>query len=231
VNFTIISKVKEALIDWYMDKGLTIKNTNDDKIVLNEGNNTILVKIIYQDIPTAEEINKELAYVASERKNFNKVYIALPKHARPYIDGKILKKLGIGLILYDSTKLGNFEEILPSIPIRISRIELDENLSSKLILIDELVKEISSIKETVRELMIKISNIPLSKISDIEVEISKIWNVIEELKRNIILCKELEREEKRTSETIEEVKSIEEVPEFLKDNPWVSILSKKSETT
>ena len=231
MNFTIINKVKEALIEWYVDKGLTIRNADDDKIILNEGNNTILIKIVYQDIPTTEEINKELAYIASERKSFNKAYIALPKHARPYIDGKILKKLGIGLILYDSAKLGNFEEVLPSIPIRVSRVELDENLSNKLILIDELVREVSSIKETVKELMVKISNIPLSKISDIEVEISRIWNVIEELRRNITFCKESEREKKHVSETVEEVRSIEGVPEFLKDNPWIRILSKKGETT
>ena len=235
-----ISRVKELIRRWCFDKSINITELKDRDIIAEEGNNTVLIRIFYTEIPNEEIILREITYLSNERHKYNKVYIAIPEDAKMYLDGKLLKDIGIGVLTYNLDE-GIVSEVLTSPAIKTSiilpNIDIEKIIDKK---IEEHLKNIYLEIESIKQNLSKVTTVHTSGINDkiisLKNEIDSIWDIIERLKIEIEkiknMCTGVEHIEKRIEHRVEKVEVKEmEVPEFIKDNPWIEILSKKVESS
>ncbi len=244
-----LDRARSLLKSWIKEKGLTIEEFESDYLILREGDNSILVKIVvFEDIPDTDELNREITLLASRRNEYNKMYIAVSSDIVPLLDGKLLKKLGIGVLEL------NFEEDVvrerlqsPAISVRkvesidISRIEKDIVTLVKRIIereLDPIRRELDNLKTYINKYPSNATSQNQTlreKVEKLREEIDSIWDVIDRLKIEIERIKSsISGEVKTDRSSVEKKDEAQEraqpsnVPEFIKDNPWIQILSSKS---
>ncbi len=243
-----LDRVKNILKTWIKERNLTIEEIENDHLVLREGDNTIFLKIIiFEDIPDIDELNREVTILASRRREYNKMYIVVSRDVAHLLDGKLLKKLGIGVLAVDLEE-GEVKEVLTSPAISIhrvenidlSRIELELEKTVRRIVMSEL-EPIRSELEKLKSLVQRgqsgsVDKSVLDVLNKLREEIENIWNVIDRLKVEIERMKSLStvsienvEESKRSGRSMETMETVEQsnVPDFIKDNPWVQILANK----
>ncbi|NPB00490.1 MAG: hypothetical protein GXO10_03850 [Crenarchaeota archaeon] len=244
-----LDRVKNIIKTWIKERNLIIEEIESDRLILREGDNTILLKIIvFEDIPDIDELNREITILASRRSDYNKMYIVVSRDIAHLLDGKLLKKLGIGVLSVDIEE-GEVKEILtsPAISVRkvesidISRIETElEKIVRKIVLseLEPIRRELENIKNLVQrdQSHSRADKSALESLNKIREEIENIWNVIDRLKIEIERIKNLTssiseniEDNRREGRSVEKTEAVEQstVPDFIRDNPWVQILANK----
>lgn len=202
----------DRLIKWLVEeRGLEIIERGDDYVNCRDGNNVVHFRYIYLDIPNEADVTKGIAEVAGIRTSFNKAYIVVDKSAVNFVDGKLLRKLGIGIIV-----MGNeISEALASAPISTAdRHAIDDE--------EELVK----IRDVVRSLQ--------DKLAEVERRVQELENAVREIKAS---DKRMEEPSSRRIDRSEARGGNEEaghgdaaegdVPQYMRGNPWLDILGNR----
>lgn len=136
----------------------------------------------------------------------NKVYLALPKVYASIIDGEILQNHGLGLLTYDEKEV---KEVIPAKFIK-KQLLTKENYERK---IEELKIELKKLKEN--HMLLKST-------------VDTLKNEVEKLKKGLIkvpLIKEEKITEVKPQPKLEA--SINGLPSFFKNNPWLEVLAKR----
>jgi len=136
----------------------------------------------------------------------NKVYLALPKVYASIIDGEILQNHGLGLLTYDEKEV---KEVIPAKFIK-KQLLTKENYERK---IEELKIELKKLKEN--HMLLKST-------------VDTLKNEVEKLKKGLIkvpLIKEEKITEAKPQPKLEA--SINGLPSFFKNNPWLEVLAKR----
>lgn len=202
-----IAKALEVLEKWANDNGLIEVSRGDDYLVCKEGNNIIMYKGLYLDIPTENDVTRELALMAKDRMLYNKYYIVTTPDIANFIDGGLVKKLGIGVMVIDGSAV---KEVMRSVPIEITSIKGQ---------VDD--QRIRLIEREIRELE--------GRIKELENKVNQLMQVMNELRRAPQKTSSAEVTQPQVTQEVN-VPTPDNVPSFVKDNPWLSILMSKSES-
>ncbi len=176
--------------------------------------NIVVVKII------RDGLNRKLLLSAAMkaavlREYADKVYLAAPMEYRLVIDGRVLSENGLGLLLVDES--GNVMEVLPAKPKRTKRIP---DVYAKAF--SELEKQIEIIRRRFDEL-----NAVVERVDRLMQEVEALRKEVEMMER------ELKEGRTRgglvTTQVAREIEKEEELPSYLRDNPWLEILARRKE--
>lgn len=204
VNFTVV-KAMEVLEKWISDNGLIELDRGEQYLVCKEGNNTVMYRGLYLEIPTEGDVAKEIALMAKDRVLYNKYYIVTTPDVANFIDGALVKKLGIGVVVVDGASV---REVMRSTPIEtpMPRGQCSDQR------IEALERGIRALEARVKEL---------------EGKVDQLMQALAELKRAPQRVEE-RRQVQATQGVNVQVPS--DVPSFIRDNPWLGILMSKGES-
>ncbi len=179
--------------------------------------NLILVKVI-EGILDRNALMNAAMKVAVFREYADKAYLATPVSFRVIIDGKVLADNGLGLLLVDEQ--GNVKEVLPPKPKSVkgvpsTYIKALNKLEEQIEILRRRINELDNVMERVNRLTREIERLR----REVEVIERELRGERRELYEEVIPKKEIEREEEEKRE----------LPSYLRDNPWLEILSRKRE--
>jgi exonuclease VII small subunit len=204
VNFTVV-KAMEVLEKWISDNGLIELDRGEQYLVCKEGNNTVMYRGLYLEIPTEGDVAKEIALMAKDRVLYNKYYIVTTPDVANFIDGALVKKLGIGVVVVDGASV---REVMRSTPIE-TPMPRGQGSDQR---IEALERGIRALEARVKEL---------------EDKVDQLMQALAELKRAPQRVEE-RRQVQATQGVNVQVPS--DVPSFIRDNPWLGILMSKGES-
>jgi exonuclease VII small subunit len=204
VNFTVV-KAMEVLEKWISDNGLIELDRGEQYLVCKEGNNTVMYRGLYLEIPTEGDVAKEIALMAKDRVLYNKYYIVTTPDVANFIDGALVKKLGIGVVVVDGASV---REVMRSTPIE-TPMPRGQGSDQR---IEALERGIRALEARVKEL---------------EGKVDQLMQALAELKRAPQRVEE-RRQVQATQGVNVQVPS--DVPSFIRDNPWLGILMGKGES-
>lgn len=192
----------------------------DNQIILSDGRLRIAVNILSEDSCSSKSVIHE-ALIETEklRSKFDGVILAVPRRYSKIMDESLLIKYGIGLIIYD---MMGAEEITPP------KINVDK-------------------KEKVESAQYNIEKGSINEIVLLKSELAKMLKVLEEMEARLdrlekdqrVLASRIYELEKTRPPIDTEGKIVEAtiskpqyhgdegLPSYLKDNPWLEILSKR----
>ncbi|MEM4535986.1 MAG: hypothetical protein QXP92_01945 [Nitrososphaerota archaeon] len=219
--------IQEIVSSLLMDEGFyEISRDNestfmDSQIVFSDGRREVAVNILTEDSCNSKSIIHEaLIETQKLQSKYDAVILALPRRYSKIIDENVLLRYGIGLIIYD---MMGAEEVLPP-------------------------KFAGSRKENKENIQGNVQNVSLTEAALLRSEMSRILRILEELEARLdrlekeqrILSSKISELEKARSYMIGEQKIVnpinnsmkenrndEGVPSYLRDNPWIDILSKR----
>jgi len=193
----------------------------DSQLILSDGKVDIAVNILSEDSCNSRSIIHEtLIETLRLQSKYDGVILAVPRRYSKIIDESVLVKYGVGLIIYD---MMGAEEIIPP--------RLNNNR-----------------KEKVEGIRKNTQNVPINEITLLRSEISRITRILEEMEARLdriereqrILASRISELEKTKTSIIgeerisQQIKSKppnysneEALPSYLRDNPWIDILSKR----
>ena len=204
VNFTVV-KAMEVLEKWISDNGLIELDRGEQYLVCKEGNNTVMYRGLYLEIPTEGDVAKEIALMAKDRVLYNKYYIVTTPDVANFIDGALVKKLGIGVVVVDGASV---REVMRSTPIE-TPMPRGQGSDQR---IEALERGIRALEARVKEL---------------EGKVDQLMQALAELKRAPQRVEE-RRQVQATQGVNVQVPS--DVPSFVRDNPWLGILMSNGES-
>lgn len=195
----------------------------DSMIVLSNGEKEIAVNILNDESCNSKSTIQEALIETQRLQNkYDGVILAFPRRYSKVIDESLLLKYGIGLIIYDTM---GAEEIMPP-RLNHSRRE----------------------KERIENTHNDTRDFSTNEVALLRSEISRILRILEEMEARLdrlekeqrILSFKISELEKENSSITKEQKVIpqnssrfqgdrsqENLPSYLRDNPWIDILSKK----
>ena len=204
VNFTVV-KAMEVLEKWISDSGLIELDRGEQYLVCKEGNNTVMYRGLYLEIPTEGDVAKEIALMAKDRVLYNKYYIVTTPDVANFIDGALVKKLGIGVVVVDGASV---REVMRSTPIETP---MPRGQGSD--------QRIEALERSIRALE--------ARVKELEDKVDQLMQALAELKRAPQRVEE-RRQVQATQGVSVQVPS--DVPSFVKDNPWLGILMSKGKS-
>jgi len=172
-------------------------------LAFHDGINLIFMKIFYiNEFQNRNAFLDSILHSISFTKEANKVYIVIPKIYASIIDGKIFQEHGLGLILYDERVI---EEVFKPKTFEHQKLEDYKPIIPKEFFeeFEQLKNKVFNLEQLVHELMDELAQI-------------KLKNKIKETTPTI-----------KINKVEEKVQVNENLPSFLKDNPWLEILSKR----
>lgn len=172
------------------------ESTDGKLIFLGNGEKALVSILNEQNLCERNALLNAVLEAYSYTGKIHKAYLAIPKILATILDGEILRRRGLGLLVYTDKEV---KEVIPA-----RRFAIEEKISSSEI--NELKERILNLEETVRKLsrqidMLTEELLSLRRSARVPVEAPKITQV------------GIEAEPK--------------LPSFIKDNPWVAVLSKR----
>jgi hypothetical protein len=194
----------------------------DSQLILSDGKVEIAVNILSEDSCNSRSmVHEMLIETLKLQSKYDGVILAVPRRYSKIIDESVLIKYGVGLIIYD---MMGADEIIPP--------RLNNNR-----------------KEKAEDIRKNNQNLPINEIALIRSEISRITRILEEMEARL---DRLEREQRILASRISELEKAkpsiireerisqqikskspdhnneEALPSYLRDNPWIDILSKRT---
>ncbi len=187
---------------------------SEEDLLLQDAKNVIVVKVIEGELDRSLFMKKALK-AAALREYVDKVYIAIPSKFRLIVDGNVLLSNGIGLLIVNEE--GEVQEALPAKP-RMSRFRS----LGKGVELDSITRRIDSLEERVRNL-----ESALPRISRLSEELEELRREISLLRREVRSLSSAKVTRPEVPAKVEELPG-EELPSYLRDNPWLEILSRRA---
>ncbi|MBO3800455.1 MAG: hypothetical protein FGF52_05315 [Candidatus Brockarchaeota archaeon] len=186
-----------------------------DELILYNGREKILVKVVFE-----EDADKTIVYdactsVVEKASEFNMVYVAVHRSLGDRMDTVIFMKRGVGLIVYDDWSI---EEKVPAKMLKKAPIVKNQEIVGT----EVVERSIRRLESSIREISERIDSLERAYLSLLR-EVREIKSILG--KRIMIVEKPVEPSITKPEEAVESGG----LPSFLKDNPWVEILSKRSE--
>jgi len=208
----LVNSITTKFIEYFQSKGMKLvektKSDNEDKnapdLIMSDNTNRMYLKIIQKE--SISERNKLLGSImksVSYLLEANIVYLALPKLYASILDGRVFRENGLGVLIYDDR--GAPEEVIqPKIfPNKQTSASSTSTIPIK------MMEEINSLKDNLHSL---------------EIEVNILKDLVSNLKSNQKII-EIEPQIKKVK--VEQKTDSTDFPEFMRDNPWVEILSKR----
>lgn len=233
IKEVMISRIKE----YFLSRGVELLFPEELKLdssiagffdlFLKDGNNLIAVKAYSPGEKLAPHIKKELEILVVEvlklKHLIDKAYIAVPEEIGLLkIPQEIFESAGVGVLMVSEKEI---EERIPARAFKKLLRGVDEDLK----------KELREFSEKLTKFSIKIEK----EFEKVKNELSVLSERVNFLYKNLdTLKKEVEQLKNLRGEVVVEMKSIEArgetpvegiegLPDFISDNPWVSILVKR----
>jgi len=208
-------RILQRVEKYFLKKGFQPSGYGEElgEIILSNGRDSILVKVIFEDDADRTLLYEELASIVEKTSEYNMAYIAVPRVLSETVETALFMKKGIGLIVYDDYSA---EERIPAEPSRRTSIKSQEIKFQ----FDE--KRLRRIESLIEDLSGRIDSLEKAYLSLLR-EIREIKSLLE--KKVMVI----EKPEGKAFRRLEESVESSSLPSFLRDNPWVEILSKRSE--
>lgn len=188
----------------------------DDELVLSNGKEDVLVKILFDEEADKVLLYEALVSVLEEAHKYSMVYVAAPRTVADDVETASFIKKGVGLILYDDYGV---EERVPA------EIRLKKALSRQAqqpVETQVVEKSLRRIESSIRELSERVESLEKAYFSLLR-EVRDLKSIVE--RKTMAVEEPVQKSTSRVEERI----GSERIPSFLKDNPWVEILSRRSE--
>jgi ATP:corrinoid adenosyltransferase len=204
----------EKIKDYFLSKGWKelkkeFKYKKElDFIFKDELDSIIFVRILSKDeLIDRNSLLENILELFSLKEEVNKIYIAMPKVYVSIIDSSPFEEYGIGIISYDEKKV---MEISPA----------------------KFFKTKSKIEEEKMEKLISFETLKLKEeLDNIKKRLINLEEMVQSLNNEIKILKSQSKPIIETKISKEEIiitpPSSENIPSFLKDNPWIEILAKR----
>lgn len=229
----MVSRLKEYFlsrgVELLLPEELKLEDNVKDffDLFLRDGNNLVAVKTYMSSEKLAPRIRRELEILVVNilklKDYVDKAYIAIPEEVGLLkIPLEIFESAGVGIVKICEDRV---EEVLPARAFRKLKIVFDDTLREEFQRFSLELSELSlRLEKEVTELK--------REISKLEERLGLVYRDLNTLKREVDALKRLERVEAveaRALEIVEEapVEGVEGLPDFISDNPWVSILVKR----
>ncbi|RLE84097.1 MAG: hypothetical protein DRJ39_03715 [Thermoprotei archaeon] len=229
----IVSKLKE----YFLERGfefLLPEELKAEKLIaefdlfFRDGNNVIAVKAYTPRDFLASQIRKELELIAVDilkcREYFDKVYVAVPESLGLIrIPREVFESAGIGIIKVGEERV---EEKLPARALGIRKALAYEEYAQKINLIRS---ELSNLAEKMGENVLELKN----EVKFLRQELEQLRKSLKILENEIRILKRKQTDDIKKplqiAEKAEEIsiEKMEGYPDFISDNPWVSLLAKR----
>ncbi|MGQ9479224.1 MAG: hypothetical protein ACUVQ0_04270 [Thermoproteota archaeon] len=187
----------------------------DELVFSNDKNETLLVKILFEDEASLEALTRALTSVVKKSSKYNMVYIAVPVEMYGRGIETSLHENGVGLIVYNDVTYKVDEKI----PAETRRLKAAKSTRLPKTSLSE--RSLLRIESSLKELSERVDSLEKAYLSLLR-EVREIRRLMERR----MIAEERPAPQPVRLETPEEPG---ELPSFLKDNPWVEILSKRSE--
>jgi len=226
----VISAIYEEEGFYEVERRVDLDSGYMAQLILSDGNRELVVNILDEDAFLARGAVQDALLQAERLKGkFDGVVIAVPRKYQRAVDEDVMALHGFGLVIYD--KLGA-EEILPP---RIreegadhwrvdGKVEQGRKIDDRELV--ELRMEISRLIRSLEEVEARLDRLEreqkelVSRIIRLEAAVSRIGQVKSTEAPEVAGAKTLRRSP--PSET-----SDRPLPSYLRDNPWVEILSRR----
>ena len=203
-------------------------------IIVREGDNIIFFSIFSITMPLEiarirKIVNLELVKLSKLTNYANKVYLVMPKGIiKPHIlDGMLFERSGVGLISIDNN--GSFKEEIPAKPFerkRLFQIEYDK-IEKRISLLEsriyELQKILNNYQKCYEELHNNINRLN-QRISSIEERMNYVINLVQS--SSLRITRPCEVTSLLAGEEVK-IEVSKDLPSFVKNNPWLQVLSKR----
>jgi len=216
---SVSRRILQRVEKWFSKDGLKPLNYDGEsgELVFSNGSERVLVKILFEDEADKDTLFYALTSVFAEASKYSMVYIAAPTRIRrENVDTAPFMKAGIGLILYDEYEV--YEEVPAES--RVKRVSSRQGRQP--VEVQLLEKSLIRIDSSIRELSERVDSLEKAYFSLLR-EVREIKSLVE--KKMIVAEKTVQQPPVKLEESVE----TGSLPSFLKDNPWVEILSKRSE--
>ncbi len=221
-----ISNPHEIISQYYESEGFYEVEWREEALfpglgtlILSDGKHEIAVNILgEEDVRSRGELQEALIESEKLLEEYEGVVLAIPRKFSSAVDETVLVKYGLGLIVYDN--MGAMELISPRIKERKQRVLKTRGEGVRDVKDEELVRLRSE----------------LSRVLKILEEMEARMDRLEREQRALLQrIRELEARRPKTEVSgLEEAPRIHEssasssqLPSYLRDNPWVEILSQR----
>ncbi len=194
--------VLRQLQNYFTSKGLELHKTESGFLQFTDNEKIIAVYFLLERSYTGKNQLLDLMLEATSRiLNQNQTYIAIPKLYGSILDTKHLESNGLGLILYDER--GLYEVLAARYIDHIKRDSVDLNIR---------------LESEIRKLRLEIDGLKRN--------LMNLKNELDDLRDIKIIEKAVQPIDQPATQRQIPVQE-DDLPSFFKDNPWITVLSKR----
>jgi len=186
------------------------------ELVFSNGREEVLVKILFEEEADRVLLYEALASVLEKAQEYSMVYVAAPRMVGEDAETASFMKKGVGLILYDDYGV---EEKVPAESRFKKPLSRQVQQPAETQSVERSLRRIESL---IRDLSERVDSLEKAYFSLLR-EVRELKSLVE--RRTMAVEKPVEKPLPRIGEQAEP----EKLPSFLRDNPWVEILSKRTE--
>jgi len=217
IQMSLYRRIMQRVEKHFSKQGFQASDYSEEngELVFSNGREEVLVKILFEEEADRVLLYEALASVLEKAQEYSMVYVAAPRMVGEDAETASFMKKGVGLILYDDYGV---EEKVPA-ESRFKKVlsrQIQQPVETQ-----SVERSLRRIESLVRELSERVDSLEKAYFSLLR-EVRELKTLVE--RRTMAVEKPVEKPLPR----IEQAGS-ENLPSFLRDNPWVEILSKRSE--
>ncbi len=218
VQMSLSRRVIQRVEKYFSKQGFQATDYDEEKgeLVFSNGREEALVKILFEEEADRVVLYEALASVLEKAKEYSMVYVAAPRIVGEDAETASFMKKGVGLILYDDygaeEKVPAENRFRKTVNRQAQRPVETRSLERSLVRIESMIRELSE------------------RVDSLEKAYFSLLREVRELRRTV------ERKTMVAEEPVQkkfsgggEPAETGGLPSFLRDNPWVEILSKRPE--
>ncbi|MBO3753297.1 MAG: hypothetical protein FGF53_00210 [Candidatus Brockarchaeota archaeon] len=218
VQMSLSRRIIQRVEKYFSKQGFQATDYDEEKgeLVFSNGREEALVKILFEEEADRVVLYEALASVLEKAKDYSMVYVAAPRIVGEDAETASFMKKGVGLILYDDygaeEKVPAENRFRKTVSRQAQRPVETQSLERSLVRIESMIRELSE------------------RVDSLEKAYFSLLREVRELRRTVERKTMVaEQPVQKTFSSGGEQAETGGLPSFLKDNPWVEILSKRPE--
>lgn len=218
VQMSLSRRIIQRVEKYFSKQGFQATDYDEEhgELVFSNSREEALVKILFEEEADRVILYEALASVLEKAKEYSMVYVAAPRIVGEDVETAAFLKKGVGLILYDDygaeEKVPAENRLRKTVSRQAQRPVETQSLERSLVKIESMIRELSE------------------RVDSLEKAYFSLLREVRELRRTVERKTMVAEQpvQKPFSGGGEQAETVE-LPSFLRDNPWVEILSKRSE--